>query len=219
MMYNNKKQSENIMIGYLEGIVKLKNEEGIILLTSSGVGYRTLLAASDLGEISQDEEVSLWVHTSVREDAITLFGFLRQESYELFQLLISVKGVGPKSALGILGACAPENFVGAVLRQDLHFLTSLPGIGKKGAERLLLELKDKVVTLGFGKDASGSTSQTISKNVNTLNRVELQEAQDALISLGYSKNEVQKVLEELENTAGMPGEEILRLALKKFARR
>lgn len=189
-------------------------------MTSGGVGYRVLMAGSDLAGLSEGDALDLWIHTAVREDAITLFGFLRQESYDLFQLLLTVKGVGPKIALGILGSTAPENFVAAVQKQDLHYMTQLPGIGKKGAERLLLELKDKVLELGFalnagdyakGKNAPATPIVTATKEVD--------EAVDALVALGYSKNEVMNAIKEIDNLEGLSGEQILRLALKQFARR
>lgn len=189
-------------------------------MTSGGVGYRVLMAGSDLAELGEGDSADLWVHTAVREDAITLFGFLRQESYALFQLLLTVKGVGPKIALGILGSTAPENFVAAVQKQDLHYMTQLPGIGKKGAERLLLELKDKVLELGFarhsvdcdrGKNVKIPVAPVVSKEVD--------EALEALVSLGYSKSEVMNVIKGMDGLEGLKGEEILRLALKQFARR
>lgn len=208
------------MIGFLSGTVKLKNAEDLLLMTSGGVGYRVLMAGSDLAELGEGDSLDLWVHTAVREDAITLFGFLRQEGYALFQLLLTVKGVGPKIALGILGSTAPENFVAAVQKQDLHYMTQLPGIGKKGAERLLLELKDKVLELGF---ASHSVDYDKGRNVKAVTvpaaSKEVDEAVEALVSLGYSKNEVMNVIKEMDGLDGLKGEEILRLALKQFARR
>jgi len=208
------------MIGFLTGVIKLKTVADLILMTSGGVGYRVLMAGSDLAELSEGDALELWVHTSVREDAITLFGFLRQESYDLFQLLLTVKGVGPKIALGILGSTAPENFVAAVQKQDLHYMTQLPGIGKKGAERLLLELKDKVLELGF---AAGGVDNAQGKKATAAPVVagsrEVDEAVEALVALGYSKNEVMNVIREMDNLEGLSGEQILRLALKQFARR
>lgn len=200
--------------------MKLKNAEDLLLMTSGGVGYRVLMAGSDLAELGEGDPADLWVHTAVREDAITLFGFLRQESYALFQLLLTVKGVGPKIALGILGSTAPENFAAAVQKQDLHYMTQLPGIGKKGAERLLLELKDKVLELGFARhsvdyDRGKNTKATLVPAASK----EVDEAVEALVSLGYSKSEVMNVIKGMDGLEGLKGEEILRLALKQFARR
>lgn len=202
------------MIAMLRGAVaQITNEYGIVM-TAGGVGYRVYMPLSNLSDLKEGAQVQLWTYTAVREDAITIYGFLDNEAYKLFEVLLTVKGVGPKIALGILSSTQPENFILAVQNQDLHFLTQLPGIGKKGAERMLLELKDKFGTIV--KD-SGSVASSANLNLNTQGPVS--EAVDALTSLGYVRGEIMPVLNSIENVEKLSSEEILKQALKLFARR
>lgn len=202
------------MIAMLQGTVaQITNEYGIVM-TAGGVGYRVYMPLSDLSDLKEGAQVQLWTYTAVREDAITLYGFLDNEAYKLFEMLLTVKGVGPKIALGILSSTQPENFILAVQNQDLHFLTQLPGIGKKGAERMLLELKDK-----FGTIVKGSGSVASSANLNLNTQGPVSEAVDALTSLGYARGEIMPVLNSIENVEKLTSEDILKQALKLFARR
>lgn len=201
------------MIGMLVGKIEQRTPEYVIVMTAGGVGYLVFLPLNDLAEVADGEPVKLWVHTSVREDAITLYGFLSESAYKLFEMLLTVKGVGPKIALGILSSTQPENFILAVQNKDLHYLTQLPGIGKKGAERMLLELKDK-----FGTVESNEWQPAATKSVVAESHA-VTEAVDALASLGYAKTEIMPVLRQIENVEQLASEEILRQALKLFARR
>lgn len=201
------------MIGMLVGKIEQRTTEYVIVMTAGGVGYLVFLPLNDLAEVAEGEPVKLWVHTSVREDAITLYGFLSESAYKLFEMLLTVKGVGPKIALGILSSTQPENFILAVQNKDLHYLTQLPGIGKKGAERMLLELKDK-----FGTVESNEWQPAVTKSVVAESNA-VTEAVDALASLGYAKTEIMPVLRQIENVEQLASEEILRQALKLFARR
>lgn len=202
------------MIAMLRGAVaQITNEYGIVM-TAGGVGYRVYMPLSDLSDLKEGTQVQLWTYTAVREDAITLYGFLDNEAYKLFEVLLTVKGVGPKIALGILSSTQPENFILAVQNQDLHFLTQLPGIGKKGAERMLLELKDK-----FGTIVKGSSPAASSASLNLNTQGPVSEAVDALTSLGYARGEIMPVLNSIENVEKLSSEEILKQALKLFARR
>ncbi len=202
------------MIAMLRGTVaQITNEYGVVM-TAGGVGYRVYMPLSNLSDLKEGAQVQLWTYTAVREDAITLYGFLDNEAYKLFEVLLTVKGVGPKIALGILSSTRPENFILAVQNQDLHFLTQLPGIGKKGAERMLLELKDKFGTIVKGGSPAASSA---SLNLNTQGPVS--EAVDALASLGYARGEIMPVLNSIENVEKLSSEEILKQALKLFARR
>lgn len=201
------------MIGMLVGKIEQRTTEYVIVMTAGGVGYLVFLPLNDLAEVAEGESVKLWVHTSVREDAITLYGFLSESAYKLFEMLLTVKGVGPKIALGILSSTQPENFILAVQNKDLHYLTQLPGIGKKGAERMLLELKDKFGTVESNEWQPASTKTVVAES----NAVT--EAMDALTSLGYARTEIMPVLKQIENVEQLASEEILRQALKFFARR
>ena len=132
------------MIGSLKGSVAYLGPDYCLIETNGGVGYRVFMPSAHLAQLALGAQVRVHTHTAVREDAILLYGFLSQEYYDLFELLLGVSGVGPKMALGILSAVKPEAFYLAVQSRDVKTLTKLPGIGKKTAERMLLELKDKV---------------------------------------------------------------------------
>ena len=131
------------MIGYIKGRVTALFKD-FCFLETGGIGYRIFISDKTRQQLMTGEEAKLFTYMAVREDAILLYGFLGQEEQELFLLLISISKIGPKVAMGILSAMTPTAFVGAVKAQNVTQLTKLPGIGKKTAERLLVELKDKV---------------------------------------------------------------------------
>lgn len=201
------------MIALLSGKIEHITGDYVIVMTAGGVGYRVWMAANGIGLMAKGSSVRLWVHTAVREDAITLYGFPGEDEYALFELLLTVKGVGPKVALGIIGSSTPEGFYLAVRNKDLHYLMQLPGIGKKGAERLVLELKDKVgdVETGGLSKPEASLPLTVSGS--------LQEAAEALASLGYVRAEIMPVLAQIKDGDKLSGEEVLRQALRLFAGR
>lgn len=200
------------MIGMLKGLVSYMQADYCIIETAGGVGYRVFMPAAHLAQLALGKEVRVHVHTAVREDAILLYGFLSSEYYDLFEILLTVSGVGPKMALGILSAIKPEAFYLAIENKDIKILVKLPGIGKKTAERMLLELKDKV---NAGSDSGDEISETVEAGGNGA----VAEAIEALLSLGYSNSEIMPVLKEIPNCNSLAGEEILRQALKLFARR
>lgn len=181
------------MIGSIKGKVAYLANEYCLLETNSGVGYRVFMPSAHLGQLAVGMEARVHTYMAVREDAILLFGFLNQEYYNLFLLLLGVSGVGPKVALGILSAVKPDDFYLAVQSRDLKVLTKLPGIGKKTAERLLLELKDKVGGIGgdsgFADTAFGGGSAAVD------------EAIEALCALGYSNSEIMPALKQIPNYA------------------
>jgi Holliday junction DNA helicase RuvA len=196
------------MIGYLHGQVVFLTGE-YCLLETGGVGYRVFMAAPSLARIEPGAPARLYIHTSVREDAITLYGFFDRAEQELFQQLLTVSGIGPRGALGILSAAAPEEFRLSVLKQDIRALTRLPGIGKKTAERLLLELRDKL-----GAPADGEVPPAADVPVGTV----YEEALAALLSLGYTTGEITPVL---KNIAGghLSAEELVKGVLRAMTRR
>ncbi len=201
------------MIGSLKGNVGYLAQDYCLLETAGGVGYRVFMPSAHLAQLSLGTQVRLHVHTAVREDAILLYGFLSQEYYNLFELLLSISGVGPKMALGILSAVKPEAFYMAVQSRDLKALTKLPGIGKKTAERMLLELKDKLG--GAVGEAGSDLNETVAAGGNG----SVAEAMEALQSLGYSNSEIMPVMKQIADADKLSGEEVLRQALKLFARR
>ena len=129
------------MIGFINGRVDHIGT-GFCLVEAQGVGYRIFMNASDLGRLAVDQRIKIYTYLSVREDALQLYGFLSYDMYSLFTKLITVSGIGPKVALGVLSATKTDAFFLAIRNRDIKYLTKLPGIGKKTAERMLLELKN-----------------------------------------------------------------------------
>lgn len=199
------------MIGSLKGTVAYLGTDNCIIDTAGGVGYRVFMPVAHLSQLALGSSVRVHVHTAVREDAILLYGFLSQEYYEFFQLLLTVSGVGPKMALGILSAIKPDAFYLAVQSKDVKALTKLPGVGKKTAERMLLELKDKVG--GFTADGSDDFGATVEAGGSGA----VAEAIEALASLGYSNSEIMPVLQQIPEAAEMKAEDVLRCALRLLA--
>ena len=196
------------MIALLTGKIAHKAPDYIIL-DVNGVGYRVQIPFSTYYALpAEGSAVSLQIHTSVKEDAINLYGFRTQQEKELFQLLIGVSGVGPKLANGILSNSEPSELADSLLRGDLARLSAIPGIGKKTAERLVLELKEKVKKLGLAQPVSPGAAPAAAKQ-------EIREdVLSALINLGYKESLVQKALAELKVPEGTTVESLLKQALK-----
>ena len=176
------------MIGYIKGRVTALFKD-FCFLETGGIGYRIFISDKTRQQLMTGEEAKLFTYMAVREDAILLYGFLGQEEQELFLLLISISKIGPKVAMGILSAMTPAAFVGAVKAQNVTQLTKLPGIGKKTAERLLVELKDKVGVFASGEIPSVSAAEP-DEGVSG-------EAARALMALGYEAEEIAPVLKRL----------------------
>lgn len=177
------------MIGYLKGIVTHLFREHCFI-DVHGVGYRVFVPASTMEKLTIGKETTVFTYMNVREDAILLYGFATQDEYDLFMLLISANGVGPKVALGVLSAVNPDGFRLAVHQKNIKVLTKMPGIGKKTAERIVLELQDKIGPVDDGAVADIAVPSTAaSKGM-------MSEAVDALVGLGYSEQEILPVVEE-----------------------
>jgi Holliday junction DNA helicase RuvA len=194
------------MIALLTGTIAYKSPDHIIL-DVNGVGYRVMIPFSTYYELPEDGVVSLHIHTSVREDAIQLYGFRTRLEKTFFQLLISVSGVGPKLAKDILSNIQPAALAQALSLGDIHKLSTIPGIGKKTAERLILELKDKVGKLDISalptSEARGIPAEDAMEDVAS-----------ALMNLGYKEPQVRKALGGLDASGGAGVEELLKQALK-----
>ena len=200
------------MIGSLRGVVAMLAADHC-LLENNGVGYRVFMPSISLSQIKTGQEIRVITYMAVREDAILLYGFLTQEYYQLFLQLTSVSGVGPKVALGVLSAAKPENFYLAIQNRDIKVLTGLPGIGKKMAERLILELKDKVESM----DGSGSVENVLDSADGANNNTS--EAIEALRALGYTNTEIYPVVKAIPNCNELSTENIIRQALRNLAGR
>ncbi|HWR09428.1 Holliday junction branch migration protein RuvA [Sporomusa sp.] len=207
------------MIGYVKGIVTHLFTD-YCFIDVQGIGYRLFIPNSTRQKLTTGQSAILFTYLNVREDALTLHGFYTQEEYELFLSLISVSGIGPKVAAGILSAITPQNFRSAISTNNATMLTKLPGIGKKTAERIILELKDKI---GMGTDFNTSASGQ-QLTAPSLQGDIMQETMQALVALGYNQAEIIPVIKKVYEREHKPGEELsleqlIRLALKEFGRR
>jgi holliday junction DNA helicase RuvA len=176
------------MIATLTGQVVHKDLH-MVVLDVGGVGYKVLTTTDTVVDASLGEKITLWTYLAVRETALDLFGFKDKETLGIFELLITISGIGPKTALGILNVASPAMLRQAVAEEDTSYLTRVGGIGKKNAEKIVLELKDKLVTTAADKG---------------LNMRAEGDVLEALVSLGYSERDaraaLKKVPKEVEKT-------------------
>lgn len=171
------------MISYLAGKA-IKITDKYIVLNVNSVGYKVFLSGSDLGKIQQNkDDVKVYTHLNVREDVLDLYGFLTEAELEFFELLITISGIGPKAALNIISTDAPSVVAGAILREDVGYLTKISGIGSKTAQKIILELKDKVSKLSFKIESGGASPDM--------------DAIDALVSLGWNAKEAREALRNI----------------------
>ena len=200
------------MYAFIEGEVCEKLNGSLVLL-ASGVGYQlncsnnTLMAAPALGE-----RMRCWTYLSVREDAMELFGFATREEKEMFLQLTSVSGIGPKTALGVLGSMPLKDLNLAILLGDVNALSRAPGIGKKTAQRIALELKDKISQA----DVSAAVPAQSAAASPALSPDAVTEAIEALIALGYSSTEARNAISQVRDQTDKP-EDLIRLALRSMA--
>ena len=199
------------MIGFLRGRVAYIFPD-YCFLDVHDVGYRVFISHQTRNQISVGTEVMLYIHTHVREDAILLYGFFSQEEYDLFQHLIGISGIGPKVAQGILSAITANEFYHLIHRKDVKAITKLPGIGKKTAERIILELKDKLSATSFDVSDAADDTAALGDAMGDM----VSEAIEALLSLGFQQSEVQSVLKKKSDWEST--EEIIRYALAELQR-
>lgn len=200
------------MFAYIKGVLEVKTK-GYIIVDVQGVGYKIFMSESAISKIGEIGEITK-VHTylKVKEDEMSLYGFNTNEELRMFELLLSVSGVGAKSAIGILSNITPSSFALAVISNDVDKIKSLPGIGPKGAQRIILELKDK---LKAENDINEKTSIDISGN--EIEEDKCREAISALQVLGYTKKEIDKALEKVEKEK-LSVEDIIRKGLSNLSR-
>lgn len=199
------------MIAYINGILVSVNENAVIV-DVQGVGYEIVCANPFAFQSSLHHEVTINTYHYVREDTQMLYGFRDEDEKVLFTNLISVSGIGPKGALSILGSIDVGEFIEAIEREDDKYMTSFPGIGKKTARQIILDLKGKL---------SSMVSFSVQSIADTQNREAaegLQEAQEALKSLGYTEREIKAVMPELQKETSNNTDEIVRKALALLMR-
>lgn len=200
------------MIAYIKGSLEEKASKYVVI-DVQGVGYKIFMsepAMNSLGEVG--DKVKVYTYQQVREDDISLYGFLSNEELRMFELLISVSGVGAKSALTILANIEPSSFALAVITNDTSKLVKVPGIGAKSAARIVLELKDKIKTEEAVRNNDIGTEE--SAHIETAN---VEEAMSALQVLGYNKKEIEKAIQKLP-AEELSVEEIIKQGLKELSK-
>jgi len=199
------------MIGRLQGVL-VEASPPDVLLDVQGVGYELQVPMSTFYALPAEGQVCLYTHLSIREDAHQLYGFASQGERELFRSLIKVNGVGPKLGLAILSGMDSQEFIRVVQRDDLAALQRLPGIGKKTAERLLIEMRDKLAHWipAHAEIAAVPAGQATGSKA-------LEEAESALVALGYKPKEANRAVAAVAEE-GMPSQELIRLALKAMVK-
>ena len=195
------------MIGYLSGKVKFLTGDEVIL-NVGGVGYKIFVDEMTRQSLTVDDAAEFFVHTAVREDSITLYGFKNRETLNFFETLLTVSGLGTKSALSIVSKISAKDFFTAVATQDLNSLTKLPGIGKKSAQRILLELKDKVKNFSAESTTEFQPAQILSDAFD--------EATEALSAFGYTSAEISSVFKRAPKNSTT--EQLIKFALKELNR-
>ena len=194
------------MFAYIKGSLEEKTSTYVVI-DVGGVGYKIFMSANSINNIGENGNiVKVHTHYYVREDNISLYGFLTSEELKMFELLLSVSGIGAKSAITMLSNISPSDFALAIITNNIAALTKIPGIGAKSAQRIILELKDKL------KDVETTTKQeeTIVKSKDNENA---KDALDALQILGYNKKEIEKAIQKMDIDE-MSTEDIIKNALK-----
>ena len=191
------------MIAFIEGTLVIKGTDSCVI-DVNGVAYRAACSSQTLAALSQEgERCRVWTHTYVREDALALYGFATQPEQRIFEALLGVSGVGPKVALQLCSGFSPDAFRKALVTDDVAAISSVPGIGKKTAQRILLDLKEKLELPDLS--VVGSRPDVLSQ------------ARSALENLGYSPGEVRAVLGELQPSSDDAVADVIRSALKVLA--
>lgn len=194
------------MISYVSGIVEYVDTEKVVV-DNNGIGISVFMTNDDLSVIGQGEEIKIHTYFNVKEDAMQLYGFLNKESLELFKLLLTVSKVGPKGALSILSTCPAEMLKMSIVSGDAKTIATANGIGAKTAERVVLELKDKIEIEGV---------EDFVADANVVESTVANDVIDALVGLGYSKSEALSTVKRIEMTEDMSEEDILKKALMEL---
>ena len=191
------------MIGYLSGKI-ISSKPTQVLLDVNGVGYRINISINTFDKISNKEVVNLYIHTNVKDDAITLFGFYKEYEKEMFELLISISGIGPKLALNLLSGIEAGDLKAAIGIGDVSRIVAIPGIGRKTAERLILELKTKI-------------SGVLVEGDHPVHHGVKQEAVSALTTLGYNSATAEKIVRQiLSSSPACTLEELIKKSLSEL---
>lgn len=199
------------MIAYINGTLE-RRAESYIIIETGGIGYQIFVSPATLAKLPRTgERVKVFTYFSVKEDGVSLYGFASAEEQEMFHKLLTVSGVGPKGALGFLSQLTPQEIILAIISEDVKTLSKAPGVGRKTAQRVILELKDKFKTedaLSLGEEVQGIVETSVGGDAKF-------EAIDAMTALGYSRSEAARAVIAVA-AEGMSTEDILKAALKKM---
>ncbi len=199
------------MINYICGVVDYV-DEGCLVLDQNGIGFQIFVPGSVMDRQPRiGDEVKIYTYLHVKEDALQLYGFMTRDDLEVFRMLIGVNGVGPKAAIGILSGLSANDLKFAVLSDDTTAITKAPGIGKKTAQKLILELKDK-----FSLDETFEQKYSDTEKLNTSSEIPdaAKDAVQALVSLGYSNTEAFQAVNKVRTQEGLDAESMIKAALK-----
>ena len=207
------------MLAYVKGEL-VQKQIGYVVIDVGGLGYKVFMSEPSIEEIGNiGDEVKVHTYYRVSEDDISLFGFNTQEELRMFELLISVSGIGAKTAIAMLACIEPSQFAIAVISDDIDTLKKIPGVGPKSAQRIVLELKDKMKKEQQISELTNATLEQKSKIKKVIVAdSKTQEAIDALQVLGYTKKDVEKALEQID-TAELKVEDIIKKALRELSMR
>ena len=204
------------MLAYIKGILEIKTK-GYIVVEAGGLGYKIFMPESTIANTGNiGDKVQIYTFMRVREDDVSLYGFLTNEELRMFELLLSVRGIGAKGALGILSNITPSQFALAVISNDVTILKKVPGIGSKTAQRAILELKDKLKKEKEISIEEGEEDSNIEQDIKENEKVS--EAISALQVLGYSKREIVEALQTVEVTS-LSVEDIIKKGLANVAKK
>lgn len=203
------------MISFIKGYVAETTENSVILETDS-IGYEIFMTGTAIEETSRmQDKIKIYTYFHVREDTMQLYGFLSRDDLEMFRLLLNVNGIGPKAAMGVLAAITADELRFAVLSDDVKTISRAPGIGKKTAQKLILELKDKLKLEDAFEKKLNHQEENLSLTDTSL-RDSRQEAVEALTALGYSSTDALRAVRQVSEETGEDVEAILKAALKQL---
>ena len=195
------------MIGFVEGIIEYIDVDKIVV-NNNGVGYNVFMPASQIDTLNVDETVRVFTYLNVREDAMQLFGFLTRDDLEVFKLLITVNGIGPKGGIAVLSTITTDDLRVAVISEDAKAISKAPGIGAKTAQKVI-ELKDKL-------NLEDVLEPKLDANFQVNDNNSMSEAVMALVALGYSQADAYRAVKSIDNIEELDVENVIKMALKKI---
>ena len=196
------------MIGFVEGIIEYIDVDKIVV-NNNGVGYNVFMPASQIDTLNVDETVRVFTYLNVRENAMQLFGFLTRDDLEVFKLLITVNGIGPKGGLAVLSTITTDDLRVAVISEDAKAISKAPGIGAKTAQKVIIELKDKL-------NLEDVLEPKLDANFQVNDNNSMSEAVMALVALGYSQADAYRAVKSIDNIEELDVENVIKMALKKI---